>query len=257
MPQVTPNAGRIKKALCISCARNKHKNCDLHMNDGAFDAKDFISVRCDCFCRGRIGTQFDSLMAMAEYYANQVEEFQEETRQVRMLAARAASVADEMMEIIRTFDSRARDDEGNLMVASRREHVDRVLDEFFLQIRAVASKSEAVLALIAEDSGFTTKDLVDKMAELQEQYDDEETPTRMVFGNTVDIDDDGHPLGEDGHPLDHAGDVPDSEISVPQPMSGRLTSAELDMVKQHERAQAVIAEQRANAAAEDIGWPID
>jgi hypothetical protein len=228
-----PNSAGRKNVLCISCARNKHKQCDLHMNDGAFDAEDFISVSCDCFCGGRIGTQFDSLMAMAQHYAEQVQEFAEETRQAKMLAARAAGVADEVMEIVRAFDSRARDDEGNLMASSRREHVDRVLDEFFLQMKAVASKSEAVLALIAEDSGFgfTQKKLIDKMMELSAPEDDDDTD------------------GFDG-PIGDGPQGPAMTTRDPGP-------DEIEMMQQHERAQAVIAQQRAASAAEDAGWPID
>lgn len=247
MHHTAPNAGR-KKALCISCARNKHKQCDLHMNDGAFDAQDFINVRCDCFCAGRIGTQFDSLMSMAEHYAEQVEQFADETRQVRMLAARAAGVADEMMEIIRTFDARARDDEGNLMVSSRREHVDRVLDEFFLQIKAVANKSEAVLNLIAEDSGFNTKALIDKMAEFQ-NVDDEDD--KRPFWEHFD-----GPIGDGPQGPQES---PKSKWVVTEP-GGKVrdaTDVEVDMIAQHQRAQVVIAEQRAAAAAEDAGWPLD
>lgn len=234
------NAGR-KKALCISCARNKHKQCDLHMNDGAFDAEDFISVRCDCFCEGRIGTQFDSLLAMAEHYANQVQEFREETRQAKMLAARAAGVADEVMEIVRAFDSRARDDEGNLMVSSRREHVDRVLDEFFLQMKAVASKSEAVLAIIAEDSGFTTKDLVDKMMELSTPDDEDD-----------EADFDG-PIG-DGR---QGPGTPTWVVTPPGGKTRPATADEVDMIEQHQRAQAIIAKRAMEQVNEDAGWPVD
>lgn len=242
------DAGR-KKALCISCARNKHKDCDLHMNDGAFDAEDFVNVRCDCFCGGRIGTQFDSLMQMAEHYAEQVQEFREETRQVRMLAARAAGVADEMMEIIRTFDARARDDEGNLMVSSRREHVDRVLDEFFIQIKTVAEKSEAVLALIAEDSGFDAKHLIDKIAELPAPAgeDEDERPFWEHFDGSIG---DG-PQGPQ--------ESPKSKWVVTQP-GGKVrdaTDVEVDMIEQHQRAQAVIAQRAIEQANEEAGWPID
>ena len=229
------NAGR-SKVSCISCARNKHKNCDLHMNDGAFDAEDFISVSCSCFCRGRIGTQFDSLMAMAKHYAEQVEEFQEETRQVRMLAARAAGVADEVMEIVRNFDARARDDEGNLMVSSRREHVDRVLDEFFLHMKAVASKSEAVLALLAEDSGFNTKDLVDKMTELQERAEED---------------------AEDSLPLFLPHDQRKFVVTEPGGNTRDATPGEVEMIEQHERAQAIIAERAMREADDKAGWPVD
>lgn len=246
------HADRKKKVVCISCARNKHKMCDLHMNDGAFDADDFISVRCDCFCAGRIGTQYDSLMAMAEDYAKQVEEFQEEARQVRMLAARAAGVADEVMEIVRTFDARARDDEGNLLVSNRREHVDRVLDEFFAQLKNVATKSEAVLALIAEDSGFTAKDIIDRIVEMgaQDDRDDESDLPPEGFDDPIDD-------GSQGGQVNITAAQARWMVTPPGGKQREATPGELDMIRQHELAQVRIAELRAAQANEEAGWPVD
>lgn len=40
--------------LCFSCRKNRHRECDLHMNDGAVDAEEFVSVCCKCPCEGEV-----------------------------------------------------------------------------------------------------------------------------------------------------------------------------------------------------------
>jgi len=161
-------------------------------------------------------------------------------------------VADEVMEIIRALDARARDDEGNLLILDHREHVDRVLDEFFLQMKTVANKSEAVLALLAEDSGFTVKNLVNRLVEVQssDPYD------------ACDDDFDG-PIGDGPQGVQKRG----PGVLQEGPYAGRVTepggrqrdatSDEIAMVEQYRKAQAVLAERAKQQINEDTGWPVD
>lgn len=43
---------------CLPCQQDMHRDCDRHMNDGAFDALDFIPVSCKCPCEGQITENF-------------------------------------------------------------------------------------------------------------------------------------------------------------------------------------------------------
>jgi hypothetical protein len=173
------------KRICHSCARNKHKQCDHHMNDQAFDAQDFIMVWCDCFCEGRIGREFDSLMEMAKHYADAAKTAQEETRTSKILAARAADTAEQALEAIRWFDDQARDDEGNLLDISRRNQVDSVLDEFLGRITRIAKSSSAVLEAIAEGRMHQQEDIIDQLFT--------PTPSQHLQRKSVDFD---GPIGD-------------------------------------------------------------
>lgn len=48
---------------CLGCKANRHKECDLHINDGAVDAEEFINVRCDCPCEGEVRGKLIDLVA--------------------------------------------------------------------------------------------------------------------------------------------------------------------------------------------------
>lgn len=39
---------------CRDCKLGQHDQCDIHMNDNAVDALDFINVSCDCPCEGDV-----------------------------------------------------------------------------------------------------------------------------------------------------------------------------------------------------------
>jgi hypothetical protein len=48
---------------CHDCRLNKHAGCDLHMNDGAGDAEDFVAVSCACPCEGEVRGKLIDLVA--------------------------------------------------------------------------------------------------------------------------------------------------------------------------------------------------
>jgi hypothetical protein len=48
---------------CRACQKDKHRDCDLHMNDGAGDAEDFVAVSCACPCEGEVRGKLIDLVA--------------------------------------------------------------------------------------------------------------------------------------------------------------------------------------------------
>lgn len=64
----------LRRALrCKMCASNKHGECDLHINDGAVDAEEFISVSCACPCEGEVqqgGKLIDLVAVLREDLSN-------------------------------------------------------------------------------------------------------------------------------------------------------------------------------------------
>lgn len=48
---------------CLGCKANRHKECDLHINNGAVDAEEFIFVVCDCPCEGEVRGKLIDLVA--------------------------------------------------------------------------------------------------------------------------------------------------------------------------------------------------
>jgi hypothetical protein len=62
-----PKAADRAIVFCLSCQRSRHGNCDHHMNDGAFDAEDFIDIFCKCPCEGDVpvgGRLIDLVMSL-------------------------------------------------------------------------------------------------------------------------------------------------------------------------------------------------
>lgn len=39
---------------CPACQGNRHINCDLHVNDGVSDHREFADVACECPCEGEV-----------------------------------------------------------------------------------------------------------------------------------------------------------------------------------------------------------
>jgi hypothetical protein len=247
MRNVKVNAdGKRDPVICISCARNKHKMCDLHMNDGAFDALDFIHVRCDCFCKGQIGTVYDSLLDMAKKYAEDCEEAIAEAREMKMLAARAAGVADEVLEAIRGFDNRARDDEGNFLPGNSRNLYESVLDEFYARIDGIAKRSDAVLGTIVDGlrpgSDLIPTDLIKRLFERSAQDEERDREKSKPFWERMAEDPDSAGQFDDDDEDDFDGPIGDGKQG-PQP----------DMLKQHQTVQAA----REARREEELGWPVD
>lgn len=52
-----------RPARCADCRHNRHRMCDLRMNEGAVDAEDFISVSCKCPCEGEVTGQLIDLVS--------------------------------------------------------------------------------------------------------------------------------------------------------------------------------------------------
>lgn len=52
-----------RPARCVGCRHNKHRECDLRINEGAVDAEDFISVSCKCPCEGEVTGQLIDLVS--------------------------------------------------------------------------------------------------------------------------------------------------------------------------------------------------
>lgn len=59
------NEKRKRFTWCPRCVEGRHVGCDLHMNDGAFDAMDFVHVSCECPCEGEIRESFSLLDLIA------------------------------------------------------------------------------------------------------------------------------------------------------------------------------------------------
>lgn len=270
MRNVKVNAdGKRDPVICISCARNKHKMCDLHMNDGAFDALDFIHVKCDCFCEGKIGTVYDSLLDMSKKYAEDREEALTETRQMKMLAARAAGVADEVLEAIRSFDNRARDDEGNFLPGNSRHLYESILDEFYARVNEISKRSDAVLKTIIDGlrpgSDLVPMDMIKRLFERSAQEERERERAKPFRERSAEDSDSAG--GYSPHDSDYAEmDDDDEDFDGPigdgkQGPSGSHFKDDFnggdhpqpDMMKQHTAVQAA----REARREEDLGWPVD
>lgn len=52
-----------RPALCVGCRHNKHRECDLRINEGAVGAEDFIPVSCKCPCEGEVTGQLIDLVS--------------------------------------------------------------------------------------------------------------------------------------------------------------------------------------------------
>ena len=99
---------------CRGCQKNKHRDCDLHMNDGAGDAEDFIDVNCSCPCGGEVYGDLIDLVAG-------LRRGQEHEECARLLAHheqrgdRLWSALDQVRTALDRMASE-HDDEGNWMV---------------------------------------------------------------------------------------------------------------------------------------------
>lgn len=181
-----------RRKKCWACARNQHKKCDIHLNDGAVDAEEFINVNCGCVCEGKIGTQYDSLIAMVMAYKEMVDSAEQKARTQSMLAARSASTADEALELIRAFLQRGYDDEGNIIQERKGEIFDQAVGSLTAGLERIAAEQEAVFnQLVNGDEHSRISDMLDHL-----------------FG--PDEDEQEHIPWWKRHT-----DVPDSELAVP------------------------------------------
>jgi hypothetical protein len=51
---------------CPSCVHGRHAQCERHINDGAFDADDFVRVSCICPCEGDVHAPYSLIDLVAE-----------------------------------------------------------------------------------------------------------------------------------------------------------------------------------------------
>jgi hypothetical protein len=213
MPGLNKQAQRPKK--CWACARNQHKNCDLHMNDGAVDAEEFIDVRCDCPCEGSIGTQYDSLIDMVMAYKTIANDSEQKARTQSMLAARSASTADEALELIRAFLGRGYDDEGNLIQDRKGKIFEEAVGRLTAGLERIAAEQEAVFNQLMH--GDKSSNIADVIAQLfgHADADAADGKDRVPWwqSHTWSPHDSDYASMDDDGP----GDVPDSELSTPIP----------------------------------------
>lgn len=266
-----------RRKKCWACARNQHKKCDLHMNDGAVDAEEFIAVSCDCVCEGKIGTEYDSLIDMVMSYKRMVDFSEQKARTQSILAARSAATADEALELIRSFLGRAYDDEGNLLQDRKGRSFEQALGVMTSGLEQIAREQDAVFSQLMNGDDYSNingliKQLFEDHRTPEQKRRDEEM--RKPFWERTWND------GSDDAGLQAAlqdTDVPDSELSVPiatpDPARGKQSEVEArvergvffnGMVKTGQPLNIPLAEsdddwadEGGNPNREDEGWPYD
>lgn len=98
----------LRRTRCLMCTSNKHSECDLHMNDGAVDAEDFVHVSCDCPCNGEVepgGKLIDLVAVLRDEIADLEEkssagaaESEQTARAHRALLAQIGNYLDEIFD---------------------------------------------------------------------------------------------------------------------------------------------------------------
>lgn len=103
---------------CLLCKRGKHADCELHVNDGAVDALDFVNVRCDCPCQGEVsrgGKLIDLVARLRESLEDAHGLLNQSDHQISDLQGRET----EALIMLRDFFEEYVDDEGNLLGISK------------------------------------------------------------------------------------------------------------------------------------------
>lgn len=104
---------------CFFCKRSKHADCELHVNDDAHDALDFVNVNCECPCQGEVprpsGKLIDLVKVLREHTEQLVAEIDEKEAEIKKLQSREA----EAIVMLRDFFEEYVDDEGDLLGLSR------------------------------------------------------------------------------------------------------------------------------------------
>ena len=146
-----------KSGLCWSCLVDLHRECELHINDDAHDADDFISVKCDCHCQGEVYPDHKLIDIIAELRdaiaSNQkrhAADDQEARRAVRALR-----------EVASLLDA-AVDEEGTLINFSpaRRweRHVTRARTAIAAALVAIDGGDTQICTTMQEEDDETTSD---------------------------------------------------------------------------------------------------
>lgn len=111
---------------CLFCMRNRHRDCELHINDGAVDALDFVPVRCDCPCKGRVyGRLIDLVQELNEQIAAHQEDQKRWYDRERVLEKQVLSTRDAVEQLL-TYGY---DDEGNVS--------DRHMEHFLADVKRI------------------------------------------------------------------------------------------------------------------------
>lgn len=158
---------------CAFCVRNRHRDCASHEWDPFEPAATYSISRCGCVCKGRIGREFEKLIDLVADYDIKLRKEMDQSRRMIMLAARAAGLADDSIELIRKFDEHARDDEGNILVTSRAQHVDEVITRFLDEMQHIKDRGQAVLSALAGDEGVKGNMADELLARLFNRSDDQ------------------------------------------------------------------------------------
>lgn len=115
-----------RRRPCFACSKNLHRDCELHLNDGAVDALDFIDVNCNCPCKGRVRTKLIDLVRALDTDNKTMEDQIAELRQGQ---ARVRQADSHLMVLLNDFFTEITDDEGNLLGLSRNRNWQRSVEE--------------------------------------------------------------------------------------------------------------------------------
>lgn len=108
-----------RETYCHDCQRNRHGGCILHMNDGAFDAEDFLNVRCKCPCEGEISGD-ELLIDLVARLREDVLAAGNAAQEVRQTLADTQRWAAEVVELcFQKLPGHLYDDEGLLTMDER------------------------------------------------------------------------------------------------------------------------------------------
>lgn len=113
---------RVRRAprWCYMCTSSKHGECELHINDGAVDAEEFISVHCACPCKGEV-PEGSKLITLVADLRQQLEEVQAAYAAVGKVSADASSAHRALLRHIgEDLDNIFNDEGDGLQVSPQR-----------------------------------------------------------------------------------------------------------------------------------------
>ena len=111
-----------RRKLCFACKSNVHRDCELHMNDGAVDALDFVHVYCECPCKGEVfegARLIDLVEALRKSLSEVSKRAHEKLSKEQQQHDEILTLGKKSIKLIEEFIESYVDDEGGLLVRGR------------------------------------------------------------------------------------------------------------------------------------------
>lgn len=157
---------------CLACRQNRHKMCDLHMNDGAVDIEEYINVRCGCPCRGQVreegGKLIELVADLRDQYSSLLKQLAEKDRNINRLMYNES----EALSMLKDFFNHWMDDEGGLNGLSKSQRWEDGLMSMHEQyVKMLDGEPDDENDEDADDEGNTINDEADdSIAELERPF---------------------------------------------------------------------------------------